>query len=460
MTISAAAVVRTTAFRVAAVYALLYAALTGAAVVAVYSIAEHEIHRQVRAGILDETSALVSLLEARGPGVLGEIIAKRSAHERASGAVDPDNPDDRYYLLADAGGRVLVGDLGRWPRGTPASGWYRFQADGGGPALGLVTPLGKGMTLMVAQSLATPDALSGMIRRWVIIASALALLMGLLAGMAVGRRVMGRIRGEVLAAERVRAGRLSERLPTTGSSEQSLLARAFNQMLDRIEIAIVGLRDLAARTAHEMQHPLTRADQALARAQTRNDLPAMRRELGTARAELAELSHRVNALLRLARIESGAPREYFAGLDLARLGRDVTGLYAPLAEERGGSLDFEGPQAAPYTGDHQLLAQALANLLDNALKHSPGAPIRVHLYSGDGWHTFEVCSRSDGAARPAAPGTGLGLPIARAIARLHDGDLSVARDPGAFTARLRLPLRPPSGTGADRDRPAPGSGGG
>ena len=446
MRVPAAGILRTTAFRVAAVYAIVYAVLTGTIVALVLSLAKQEIYVEVQGGIVDETTALTSLLQGRGPQELRQIIRIRTEHEPPAGEVDRSNPDRRYYLLATAGGRLLVGDLERWPEHAPEQGWYRFNAAPYGPALGLVTPLPDGTRLLVAQSLSTPEAMSAAIGRWVGIAAVLALLAGLVGGLAVGARVMRQIRLASRTAERIRAGRLSERLPVSGASEQSELARAFNAMLERIETAVLGLRDLAARTAHEMKHPLTRTDQALARAQTLEDIGAVRREIATSREEIADLSRRIDALLRLARIEAGAAREFFGELDLARLVADVVELYAPLAEEAGLEIRLDRPPQLPFTGDRQLLAQAVANLLDNATRYAAGGrPIAVRLTSGNGSRIVEVTNLDTATAQRHATrarserGAGLGLPITRAIARLHGGDLELENEGGLFLARLRLP---------------------
>lgn len=438
----AGGILHTTSFRVAALYALIYALLTGAIVTVVYAFAEHEIHTEVQAGLIDESTALTSLLQVRGPDVLKQIIETRSRHEAPEGKTEPGNPDRRYYVLATARNEVLVGDLKRWPEGAPAKGWYRFRAGKFGAALGLVTPLANGMKLLVAQSLAGPDALSATIGRWVIIGALLALLAGLAGGFLVGARVMRHIDRAARAAERIQAGQLSERLPGGGPSEQQVLAGAFNAMLERIEAAVIGLRDVASRTAHEMQHPLTRADQALARAEQTPNREDVAAEVANARKEIHELANRIEALLRLARLEGDSAREFFREMDLAALAADVVDLYLPLAEEHGQTLTLSHADPASIVGDRQLLAQALANLLDNALKYAPAGRIEVRLQTAADRVTLEVHDDGSGSGpTKAARGSGLGLPIARAIAQLHGGSLELVPEAGGFSARLILRSR-------------------
>ncbi|MGH8226117.1 MAG: sensor histidine kinase [Gammaproteobacteria bacterium] len=442
MKIPASGILRTTSFRVAALYALLYALLTGAIVTVVYTFAEHEIHTEVQAGLIDESTALTALLQVRGPAVLEQIVEIRSEHETPQGEAEPGNPDRRYYILATAQNKVLVGDIPDWPKDAPAKGWYSFQVKKFGAALGLVTPLPNGMKLLVAQSLAGPNALSAAIGFWVIIGALLALLAGLAGGFLVGGRVMRHINRAARTAERIQAGQLSERLPGGGPSEQRVLAGAFNAMLERIETAVIGLRDVASRTAHEMKHPLTRADQALARAEQTPNREDAAAEIASARQEIHELANRIEALLRLARLEGDSAREFFSEMDLVALAADVVDLYVPLAEEHGQTLTLSPADPISIVGDRQLLAQALANLLDNALKYAPAGRIEVRLHTVAEQVTLEV--RDDGSGpgpMKAARGSGLGLPIARAIAQLHGGSLELVPEADGFSARLILRSR-------------------
>ncbi|HEX5314849.1 MAG TPA: HAMP domain-containing sensor histidine kinase, partial [Gammaproteobacteria bacterium] len=434
---------RATAFRVAAIYALVYAVLTGVLVFIVYVHATNVIETQIREGLMDESTAISSLLLDHGPRAVSDAIHARSARRIAAAGPTVTDPGRRYYILASGEGKVLTGDIPDWPEAAPASGWFRFRLQGRGEILAVVTPLQSGMKLLVGQSLVTTDALARTVKLWVLLSAALALLVGLIGGGIVGSRVMHRIRAASATAERIQAGQLSERLATGGPAEHAALARTFNAMLERIEAAVIGLRDLAARTAHEMQHPLTRADQALARAEQSEDRAMIDAEIAAARREIQELAQRNEALLRLARLEGDSAREFFREFDLARMVTDVSELYAPLAEERGRSLVLAAMRELRIVGDRQLLAQAFANLLDNALKYAPPGPIGVRIEHAANDAVLEV---RDGGAGPGSDrtlrGSGLGLPIARAIAQLHGGRLEFAHDAAGFGVRLILRARP------------------
>lgn len=441
-------ILHTTALRIAVVYAILYAVLTGTIVIMVFSLAEHQIYIQIEDGLVDESTVLGSLLAIQDPSALKEIV--RIRHRQETPGTEPFRiHDHRYYMLTDASGDVLVGDLKAWPQNAPKSGWFRFRGSENHDVLGLISVLPNGMHLLVGQSIDTPKSLGTTVRAWVVIGAGLALLAGLAGGTAVGARVMRYIREAGATAERIQSGRLSERLPVDGPTESSLLARSFNSMLDRIETAILGLRDLAARTAHEMKHPLARTDRALARAQDLGGGEQLSAEIAAARRELTDLARRIDALLRLTRIEAGDKPEFFSDINLTTLVADVVDLFTPLAEESNLSLSLEAPQTLRLSGDRQLLAQALANLLDNALRYaSPGYRIVVRLTSEPGHCILEVEDGGEGrgqenfaADRVAnrTPGSGLGLAIVRAIARLHGGELEIERRRSSFTARIRLP---------------------
>ncbi len=439
--------VNTTAFRTAALSALFYAILTGAMLGIVYPLVAAQLQAQIRAGLRAESSALADLYDARGAGALSHVIHTRSTQVLPAGDNDTDDPGRRYYALARPNGVILAGDLPRWPSGLPASGWAHFYYRGRS-VRAVVTRLPDGELLLVGQSLAIPDALGRQAVLVVILGGALALLAGLLGGAVIGANVMRRIRQASATAARIQAGHLAERLPRGGPGEHALLADAFNTMLGRIETAVLGLRDLATRTAHEMRHPLARVDQALTRAQHADTAEQVQVELRKARAEIAELGRRTEALLRLARLESDRERrEFFRHLDLAVLISDMVELYEPSAEQQGHHLQVKAAGPLAYVGDRQLLAQAVANLLDNALRYAHrGAPITIQLHRLGNSAIIEVNNpASPNPTRPATdhmavPGAGLGLPIARAIAQLHQGRLDIQRGEERFTVRMILPL--------------------
>lgn len=432
----------TTAFRTAALSALIYAVLTGLLIAAVYPLVAEQINAQISSGIGAESTALASLYDVRGMDTLARVIHTRSnAVLNEYNDADADDPGRRYYALLDKGGHVLAGDLQRWPDGLPGHGWAKFHFQRH-TVRALITRLPNGGKLLVGQSLSISDAVGQHALLLVVAGGLLALLSGLAGGVFVGVRVMRRIQRAGATAARIEQGHLEERLATGGPGEHDSLARAFNAMLERIEATVLSLRDLSARTAHEIRHPLTRMEQALTQARNAATLDEARTAIETARDQIGELARRTDGVLRLARLESDRERRRFFGeFDLSKLISDVTDLYAPTAEERHLPLHVTAAPGLRVLGDKQLLAQALANLLDNAIRYArPDSGIEIAAGEEAGGVTMRVSNAASGEPRALdRSGNGLGLPIARAIAQLHHGRLEIDSTADAFTARLILP---------------------
>jgi len=226
---------------------------------------------------------------------------------------------------------------------------------------------------------------------------------------------------------------------------------------------MAGLRHVGDSVAHDLRGPLTRL---------RTRLESMASERTPSREDLEEcvvqadaLLATFNALLRIARIESGAYRSAFAPTDLGRIARDVCELYHAAADERGITLECDAPIGALVIGDRELLAQALTNLLDNAVKYTPdGGRIEVRVATAPHAHTLRVAdsgpgipagerermlerfTRLDGAR--SLPGNGLGLALVKAVAEQHDGRLTLGgRQPG-LVVELELPAADADAAGA------------
>ena len=325
----------TTAFRTAAISALIYAVLTGFMIAAIYPLIAEQIQAQISTGLTAESTALASLYDAQGVAMLTRVIHTRSnAVLSDTDDFDTDDPSRRYYALADTQDRILAGDLKRWPTDLSRGGWtqFRFQHH---TVRALITRLPNGDALLVGQSLAIPNALGQQALLLVVSGAVIALLAGLAGGIFIGVRVIRRINHSIETAERIEKGHLEERLTTGGPSEHDALAKAFNAMLERIEATILSLRDLSARTAHEIRHPLTRMEQTLSEAEKSGSLEEVRGSIRKARNQIGELARRIEAVLRLARLESDHDRrKFFNEFDLSKLVFDVAELYAPAAAEQ------------------------------------------------------------------------------------------------------------------------------
>lgn len=437
----------TTAFRTAAFSALIYAALTGAMIAAIYPLVAEQIQVQISTGLQAESAALASLYDARGVAALASVIHIRSNDVLPpDDDADADDPGRRYYALIDARGHILAGDIKHWPVSLPKNGWVKFQFKHH-TVRALITRLPNGDALLVGQSLAITNALGQQTLLLVVSGAIITLLAGLAGGVFIGARVMRRIQHSSATAERIERGHLDERLATGGPGEHDALAKAFNAMLERIEATVLSLRDLSARTAHEIRHPLTRMEQTLSQAENANSLEAARILIRESRNQIDELARRTEAVLRLARLEGDRERrKFFSEFDLGKLVMDVVDLYAPTAEELNHSLHVSAADALTFFGDKQLLAQALANLLDNAIRYArPRAAVDITMHRTSHGITVETSNAVDmepgGKADATAShaGNSLGLPIARAIAQLHHGQLVIDSTPERFIARLIFP---------------------
>ncbi|MBM3629720.1 MAG: HAMP domain-containing protein, partial [Alphaproteobacteria bacterium] len=282
---------------------------------------------------------------------------------------------------------------------------------------------------------------------------ALSILVGFLARHLLARR-LARISG---VADRVVLGDLSTRVALTGAGDEfDRLSGDINVMLDRISELMDGVRQVSNAIAHDLRTPLARLRGRLEAALRASDSPERFR--ATAEAALQELDQVVRifeALLRIAEIEAGHRRAAFAPLDLAVLAADVAELYQPLAEQRGLALEATLAPAA-CTGDRTLVAQALANLVDNAIKYTQaGGHVRVATAMRDG--NVELVVEDDGPGIPegerdkvvrrfyrlepsrGTPGSGLGLSLVVSVARLHGGRLELEDAAPGLRARLVLP---------------------
>jgi two-component system OmpR family sensor kinase len=304
------------------------------------------------------------------------------------------------------------------------------------------------------------------LRNVLLAALPLTLLLSGLAGFLLARRSLASVDEITRIAEHLSSANLDETIPVSGSGDElDRLAVTLNAMLARIRAGVEQMRRFNANAAHELRTPLhrigSRIDAALA---WPRDEAAYRAELIALRAELDALASGVNALLRFAQLEAGLDPEHTASVDLAKLLRTQREFFAPLAEARGIPLLLTEPLPVAFVcGDASWLERLFSNLLDNALKYSrPGDRVEVTLEvsgprarvaiadtgpgipAGDLPHLFERFARGAGAA--ARGGFGLGLPLAREIARVHEGCLEVSSEPGRgsrFLVELPLCGEPP-----------------
>ncbi len=442
--------IRTGSFRLVATYSGVFTLSVLILGIVIYVIIGREIGAEFDERVRDETARLVGLYETSGMEALAAAVGSRG-----KGSLD--------YRLEDAGGRPLAGTLPLPSTGADRrrGGWIDIAEPeheaGSERERALVTILGNGALLAVGQDLYGLDGA----RRAVLIAFAWALgatlLLGLGGGILVSAGFLGRIDAMSRVAEDIMAGNLSQRIPEPAANgELDQLARTINRMLDRIETLVETNRHIGHNIAHDLRKPLARV---LRRLEAARSAGLFAGEADAAVAAVGEDVHGLletfNALLRIAQIETGARRARFKPLDLARIADDVADAFRPSAEDGGQQLLTDLAEPLAMTGDAELLTQLVANLIENAIRHTPAgtrivvasvanARARALIISDNGpgvpeaarSRLFERFYRVD-AAR-TSDGNGLGLSLVAAIAELHD--LRITITDNAPGLRLRLDI--------------------
>jgi len=269
-----------------------------------------------------------------------------------------------------------------------------------------------------------------------------------------GRNLLRRVEQVNRTSERVMAGNLSDRVPLHGTNDEfDQLAANLNRMLDQIERLMTAMREVTDDVAHDLKTPLSRLRARLERALAEPSAGSTQSEAIRAAIDEADrLLATFNALLSIAELESGAHGDQTEPLDLSEIARSAAELYEPVAEEKGFVLAVMAEPGVTIRGDRHLLSQALANLLDNALKYGRGGKIEISVYRRDRQAFVEVADQGPGIPREdretvldrfvrlepsrTTPGNGLGLSLVRAIARRHGG--SVALEDNRPGLRVRL----------------------
>jgi signal transduction histidine kinase len=362
---------------------------------------------------------------------------------------------DRILLLTDPSLQPLAGNLSAWPRNLPVvPGNYRIKVDVGDKGiqetLVHVALLGKNYLLVGRDN----KLFAPLERRfWYGLAAAIAVLsiVGLLIGLITRRALMSRVHSIRNTVSAIIHGDLKHRLPTRLSDDElNILARTINGMLDQIELLVHGVRNVSNSIAHDLRTPLAELRSRLEELALMRPPPqATFAEIDGAVADVDRVIRIFDALLRLAEIDVGIRRSGFVSLDVVELAATAVEFYAPAAELKNISLDFHADRPLTVSGDPILLAQALSNLIDNALKYAPengaievavrqrpDAAVEISV-ADDGpgisdpekAKVFERFYRGD--ASRGTPGVGLGLSLVQAIAKLHGSVLELSdRRPG------------------------------
>ena len=458
---------RTTAFQLTLAYLLIFV-LFAVSLLGYFALNTRRlITEQITRTVNSEIGRLREQYDQAGIRGLVVILDLRSRR-----------PGSSLYLVTTPNGEGLAGNVGSLQPGVlDHPGWLetsyrRIEApdDVDHRALVQVVELPGGFRLLVGRDLEERERIYGIIAnagRW---SFALVVVLGLAGGFFVSRRVLSRIDAMTDTAHTIMAGDLTGRLPVAGTGDElDRLADNVNAMLERIEALMHGLKEVSDNIAHDLKTPLTRlrnrCEQALRGAKSDVDYRAA---LEDTIAESDELIRTFDALLMIARAESGQARENMTDFDAAEVVRDVGELYEPLAEQKGLALTIEAPAAARVRGNRELVSQALANLVDNAIKYAGpetskinGAP-EIVIKAGAEGERITLTVADHGPGIPDAdrgrvverfvrleqsrsePGSGLGLSLASAVARLHGGELKLEDNHPGLRSVLALPRAGPA----------------
>jgi signal transduction histidine kinase len=443
---------RSAGFRFGAIYALLLAiSATGLALFLWWATAGL-LERQTQAAINADAQGLS---ERWNEGGLSSLIV--TIEDRLAQNVD----DDSIYFLADRNMRRLAGNLERWPSDvTIPNALYELQVMRAGMrSLANVQryDLPGGFHLLIGRDVQVRAQLRGLLTDamlWALLVVMLMATAGALVVRNLFRRTIANISATTAAIAR---GDLTKRVTVTGRGDEfDQVAEVINDMLERISRLMDGVRQVSNAIAHDLRTPITRARTRLEDALLHADTPeAMRAAIERATADLDGIVAIFQALLRIAEIEAGSRRSAFTRIDIAPLIAEVEELYGALAEERGISLVVRTPAEVPAYGDKALIQQAVANLLDNAVKFSPpdgtvrliasaGATVSITVTDeGPGIPPEERAKATDrfyrGESARSTPGSGLGLSLVAAVAHLHGGELRLEDNKPGLRAVLVLP---------------------
>lgn len=433
------------------------------------------IHFQTR----DEIVSALRRQVTEQSTTLGQVYKSRGAEalkQEVSDATDSGDPQVALGIL-DASGKPLLGNvdavISPAPRSFARTGSAVLRMQGESSVLEASVSfrrLSGGQWLLTGRTVPAGISLRETLEHSLLVALAVSVILGMLCGLIIGQYVDRRVHDIVRVADRVGEGDMSGRVPLSGARDSfEMLSRQINQMLDRISTLMGELRMLTDSLAHDLRSPVGRlraaADAALA-AETPEERDQM---LGAIIRQSDSLMRILTTALEIARSEAFTSQNQFSWFDPAQLAGELVEMYEPVAEEAGSAMRLDrSPVVFPVFGHRQLLAQALSNLIENAIKYAAsGGEIAVFVRNEDSTLKLGVTDRGPGipAGRRdearrrfgrldpsrSEEGAGLGLSLAQAIAHLHQGELALSDNTPGLVALLQIPVR----TGRQEARDAP-----
>ncbi len=447
-------VLRTQAFRIVLIYLAIFAISAVALVGFVYWNTARVLDQQTDETIGAEVTGLVEQYQRQGLLGLTDVIISRSIRGGQG-----------LYMLAGRDHKAIAGNLDGWPQVEPTpAGFVEFNYErrmSGETELrrarGKVFKLQQGFFLLVARDIHEQYRIESLFTTLLPWSVGLMLVLGLAGGAAVSRNFLARLDIINRTSREIMAGDLSKRVPVTRAGDEfDDLAGHLNRMLDRIERLMRGMREVSDNVAHDLRSPLNRLRSRLEHIHRRGKIGSeSARDIEAAIGDTDSLIGTFNSLLMIAEAEAGSVRETMEIFDLKDAIEGVSELYGPLAEEKGIHLDVRAGAGAIIRGNRNLVSQALANLVDNAIKYTPqGGSVSVSLENGGAGPALVVADSGPGIPpedRPRvterfvrlessrhSPGTGLGLSLVAAVARLHEAELELRDNAPGLRAGLRF----------------------
>lgn len=444
----------TAAFRLALSYASLFALSSAILFGIVYWAIQEFESEQIRKSIAAEVGSLeLSEKIERRDALATEVAERASSHTQR-----------RFlYALTDAAGVLIAGDLTNPPA---LLGWQYVPENASvlpdGDKPGVLYILGKqldnGQRLFVAQSSESLEELRETVANTFLLSSGITVALAILGGLAVSALFVRRIERLNQTARNVMNGAISERMPVTGRKDEfDQLSHNLNQMLARIESLVGNLKRVSSDIAHDMRTPLTHLRQGLEQSKTQaRTVGEYEAVVDHSMADIDDILRTFSAIMRLSEVESGGQQANFAEFDLSALMRKMFETFAPVAEDEGYAFTCAIKPAITIRGDAAMLTQMLANLCENALRHTPpGTTIELAISSDKNAVILSVADNGPGVPeaerervfRPfyrldqsrTTSGSGLGLALVKAIAGLHGGTVEITGASPGSRFEVRLP---------------------
>ena len=412
----------------------------------------HRIERARNAAMQEDVARLTEVFARAGADGLARAIDAESGGQP--------RPGERLVLLADASRSKVAGNLPAWPAGIPSSpGAHMVQSSVDGARLHLSmigTSLPGGYHLLVGRDVTRFRIVEAFFWYGLVGASGTIVLLGILSGWLVRRALLAEVKTLNRTTSAIVGGDLSRRVSVRGDAhELDILAQTINGMLEQIEHLVHGVRNVSNAIAHDLRTPLAELRSRLEElVVTRPPPEQVRAEVESAVADVDRVIGIFNALLRLAEIDTGARRSGFVQVDVTQVAAEAAEFYQPVAEEKGMKLSFASAGTPTVAGDPVLLAQAIGNLIDNALKYAPanGTIAVATAQRRDGAVEISVSDNGPGIpdaekarvsqrfyrgdASRGTPGVGLGLALVEGVAKLHGGALELADNRPGLRAML------------------------